>query len=219
MANLGKKGDLYVARFRYQGKEYKKSLKTTRQADAEAAMHGIERAIHGLATGLLQVPPGVDPGDFILSGGTLKEAARPRRRVPVAGGPDRRVPGRTRRTRPPRPSTPRASTCGTSRRSWATEADAPADRIAHRDLEQYLQARLKERTPEHRPQGADHDRPALQVGGRPRLPGRLPGGRPDADQGGGRPAPVPDDRRDRGHPGAGRAGRGRGRSTSGTACT
>ena len=69
MANLGRKGDLFVARFRYQGKEYKKSLKTTRLADAQAAMHGIERAIHGLTTGLLQVPPGVDPGDFIVSGG------------------------------------------------------------------------------------------------------------------------------------------------------
>ena len=39
MANLGKKGDVYVARFRFQGKEYKKSLKTTNLADAEAAMH------------------------------------------------------------------------------------------------------------------------------------------------------------------------------------
>ena len=29
MANLGKKGKMYVARFRYEGKEYKRSLKTT----------------------------------------------------------------------------------------------------------------------------------------------------------------------------------------------
>jgi hypothetical protein len=83
MANLGKKGDLYLARFRYQGKEYKKSLKTTQPADARAAMHGIERAIHGLTTGLIQIPPGVDPGDFIVSGGSLREAARARRRVPA----------------------------------------------------------------------------------------------------------------------------------------
>ena len=33
MANLGRKGDVYVARFRYQGKEYKKSLKTTSLVD------------------------------------------------------------------------------------------------------------------------------------------------------------------------------------------
>jgi hypothetical protein len=69
MANLGKKGVLYVARFRYQGKEYKKSLKTTRSADARAAMHGIERASHGLTTGLIRIPVGVDSGDFNVSGG------------------------------------------------------------------------------------------------------------------------------------------------------
>ncbi|MEJ7637180.1 MAG: hypothetical protein WKF75_04110 [Singulisphaera sp.] len=77
MANLGRKGDLFVARFRFQGKEYKKSLKTTRKADAQAALLGIERAIHVLTTGLTEVPLGVDPGDFIVSGGTLKAAARP----------------------------------------------------------------------------------------------------------------------------------------------
>ena len=38
MANLGKKGELYVARFRYGGKEYKKSLKTDRVADARAEL-------------------------------------------------------------------------------------------------------------------------------------------------------------------------------------
>src|SRR3954453_21930818 len=82
MANLGRKGDVYVARFRYQGKEFKKSLKTTSLPDARAAMHGVEQAIHRLATGMAQVPAGVDPGDFILSGGTLKQAASRRSNVP-----------------------------------------------------------------------------------------------------------------------------------------
>ena len=90
MANLGKKGDVYVARFRYAGKEYKKSLRTTRKADAEAAMHAVERAIHGLDhRDALQIPLGVDPGDFIISGGTLKQAASGgRQRVPVFSYPD-----------------------------------------------------------------------------------------------------------------------------------
>src|SRR4051794_40879154 len=82
MANLGRKGDVYVARFRYLGKEYKKSLKTTSLVDARAAIHGVEQAIHRLATGMAQVPPGVDPGDFILSGGTLRQAAARRANVP-----------------------------------------------------------------------------------------------------------------------------------------
>ena len=46
-------------------------------------MHSVERALHGLVTGLIQVPPGIDPGDFILSGGTLKEPRRSRGRVPT----------------------------------------------------------------------------------------------------------------------------------------
>ncbi len=146
MANLGKKGDLYVARFRYQGKEYKKSLKTTQAADARPAMHGIERALHGLTTGLLQIPPGVDPGDFILSGGTLREAARPRRRVPpLSALIDEYLANLSHKA----PST--AYTEGVHLRNLkgklGLKADAPADRIAHRDLELYLQARLKERTP------------------------------------------------------------------------
>jgi hypothetical protein len=81
MANLGCKGNIYVARFRYGRKEYKKSLKTTDLAEARKSLHGIERAIHLLTIGALQIPEGVDPGDFILSGGALKQAARPRTRV------------------------------------------------------------------------------------------------------------------------------------------
>src|SRR4051794_18481850 len=79
MANLGKKGDRFVTRFRYQDKEYKKALKTSRLADAKAAMLGVEQTIHRLTTGLIQVPHGVAPGDFIISGGTLREAVEPRR--------------------------------------------------------------------------------------------------------------------------------------------
>src|SRR4051812_32472503 len=82
MANLGRKGDVYVARFRYQGKEYKKSLKTSEPGDARAAMHAVEQTIHRLVTGMIQVPPGVDPGDFILSGGTARAPAARKANVP-----------------------------------------------------------------------------------------------------------------------------------------
>ena len=71
MANLGKKGDSYVARFRLQGKEYKKSLKTRDEAAAKAAMHVIELTLHRILTGQLVIPERVDPGDFVVSGGTL----------------------------------------------------------------------------------------------------------------------------------------------------
>src|SRR5438477_8091227 len=70
MANLGKKNGVFLARFRHAGKEFKRSLKTGDLASARAAMHRIEDALHRLAIGLLVVPQGVDPGDFIVCGGT-----------------------------------------------------------------------------------------------------------------------------------------------------
>ena len=69
--NLSKKNGVYLARFRFQGKEYKKSLKTTERKAADGAMHRIADALHRLAINTLVVPKGVDPGNFIISGGTL----------------------------------------------------------------------------------------------------------------------------------------------------
>ena len=72
MANLGKKNGVFIARFRYNGKEYKRSLKTLDKSDAVAAMHDIQRVLHRLAIGMIQIPAGINPGDFIASGGTIQ---------------------------------------------------------------------------------------------------------------------------------------------------
>jgi hypothetical protein len=56
MANLGNKGGIFVARFRYSAKEYKRSLKTTDAADAAAGLLEVQRVIHRLTVGLLRVP-------------------------------------------------------------------------------------------------------------------------------------------------------------------
>jgi hypothetical protein len=71
MANLSKKGDVFCVRFRYRSKEYKKSLKTRDEPAARAALHLVELTLHRLHTGQLHVPDRVDPGDFVISGGTL----------------------------------------------------------------------------------------------------------------------------------------------------
>jgi hypothetical protein len=71
MANIGMKNCVYLARFRCQGKEYKKSLKTTNPEHARAALRRVEDTLHWLAIGHLTVPDGVDPGDFVVSGGNL----------------------------------------------------------------------------------------------------------------------------------------------------
>lgn len=78
MASIGIKGDVCHIRFRYESSEFKKSLKTRGLAAAKAAVHIVEVASHRLVTGQVIIPPRVDVGDFILSGGTLTEAEEPR---------------------------------------------------------------------------------------------------------------------------------------------
>ena len=73
MANLVLKNGIYIVRFRFQGKEYKRSLKTHDKSAAEAARNSVEVTIHRLVTGTYKLASGVDPGDFIVSGGTLTE--------------------------------------------------------------------------------------------------------------------------------------------------
>jgi hypothetical protein len=71
MASLAVKNGAFLARFRFRGKSYKKSLKTRSTSDAKAALCIVELTIHRLTTGQLRVPTGVDIGDFIICGGTL----------------------------------------------------------------------------------------------------------------------------------------------------
>jgi len=75
MATLARKGDVYHLRFRYSGRSYRRTLKTSNLGDAESAFHLVQRTLHRLLTGDLQFSPGVDRGDFILSGGTLRATA------------------------------------------------------------------------------------------------------------------------------------------------
>ncbi|WP_152050106.1 tyrosine-type recombinase/integrase, partial [Tautonia marina] len=145
MASLGRKGDLYVARFRHDGKEFKKSLRTTRLADARAAMHGVERILHGLTTGLIRVPDGVDPGDFIVSGGTVEAPHRARRRAPSVQALFEEYLGSQTHKAPSSLYTERIHLRNLIKH-LGPRSEAPVDRIAHRDLERFLQVRLRERS-------------------------------------------------------------------------
>lgn len=74
MANLIVKDGIYAVRFRFQAREYKRSLKTRSQSDAKIAQKLVEVTIHRLLTGQLSIPAGVDAGEFIVSGGTAQPA-------------------------------------------------------------------------------------------------------------------------------------------------
>jgi integrase len=140
MANLGKKNGVYLARFRHDGREYKKSLKTS---DRKAA----EDALHRLSINTLTVPPGVDPGDFIVSGGTLTAPSRQAkpRVIPTLAAAAQEYLGNLGRL-----AESHRYTIGVHLRNLQKKlprkADRPIGRVERRDLEGFIQARLKERS-------------------------------------------------------------------------
>jgi hypothetical protein len=149
MANLGKKGDIFCIRFRYSGKEYKKSLKTRNPGAADAARHLIELTIHRLLTGQTVIPPSVDPGDFILSGGTLQKPVEPPVKA-VAPPSTRKLTDEYCDQKPLMAPSYHYSQRMHLRhlvRHLGTRADLPCDQISFRDLDRYLKTRLADRHP------------------------------------------------------------------------
>jgi integrase len=65
----------YRIRFRYGGKPFKRSVKTSDRTEAEGVAARVEETIRLLERGRLDLPPGADPGVFILSDGKLNSKA------------------------------------------------------------------------------------------------------------------------------------------------
>lgn len=59
----------YQIRFRFQGLDFKRSTKTNSEKEARLVLQKVDETILLLERGRLQLPPGVDPADFILSDG------------------------------------------------------------------------------------------------------------------------------------------------------
>ncbi len=77
MTNVQQKNGVYHVRFRYAGRQFKRSIKSRDALAARAAQATVEVTLYRLLTGQLQCPPGVDLGDFIVSGGVLTAPAVP----------------------------------------------------------------------------------------------------------------------------------------------
>jgi integrase len=145
MANLGKKNGVFLARFRYRAKEYKRSLRTSDRKAAEAALHRVEDVLHRLTIHVITVPADVDPGDFILSGGVLATPAvatdRPARTTVQAVAEYLDSLGHLAQSN-------RATMRSHLRnliRLLGAKAERPLGQIEPRDLEDFLQVRLQER--------------------------------------------------------------------------
>jgi integrase len=152
MANLSKKGDGYCARFRLRGKEYKKSLKTKDESAARAALHLVELTLHRLHTGQLHLPDRVDPGDFVVSGGTLLAPVERPPAVEAVPRPTTRQLTElyTAALKPLVAPTYHSSQAMHLRhlmKHLKGKADERCDAVTFRDLDGYIHARLAERHP------------------------------------------------------------------------
>jgi integrase len=148
MANLSKKNGVYLARFRFEGKEYKRSLKTADRKAAEGAMHRVEDALHRLTIRVISVPEGVDPGDFIVSGGTLTTPTPtlPAPRVPTVKEAVDEYTNNLGHLAPSNRNTVRGH-LRTLLKKLGARAESSLAKVQLRDLEDVLQARLRERSP------------------------------------------------------------------------
>lgn len=149
MANLGQKAGIYLIRFRFQGKEYKKSLKLRDRTDAEAARNLVELTIHRLKTGQVALPADIDPGDFIVCGGTtLHQPVEPR--TPKVTLPSTRQLAEeygesVKDLLAPSYHYSQVMHLRHLMRHLGDLADAPCDQVSFRDLDRYLKKRLAER--------------------------------------------------------------------------
>lgn len=72
MATIEVRGNSYRVIFRYGGKRFARSLKTTQKREALAALARLEDNLHRAELGLLALPDGVDVPLFLLSDGRLE---------------------------------------------------------------------------------------------------------------------------------------------------
>ena len=150
MASLGLKDGVYHIRFRLHNAQYKKSLKTRDRGAAQAALHVVELTLHRLLTGQLALPPDVDPGDFVVSGGTRTAPVAPPVKAPPKPTTAALMAAYLEANRPLQAPSYHASQAMHLRhlaRYLGGRADEPCDRVTFRDLDAYLLARLAERHP------------------------------------------------------------------------
>lgn len=149
MANLIVKDGIYAVRFRFQGREYKRSLKTRSQSDARIAQKLVEVTIHRLLTGQCEVPPAVDVGEFIVSGGTAKpKTERPPAPIfPATRELIERYLAAKLNTISENYFTSQKIHLNHLTKFLGADVDRPCCHVTQRKLEEYLLGRLKIRDP------------------------------------------------------------------------
>ncbi|MFH1267633.1 MAG: site-specific integrase [Planctomycetota bacterium] len=146
MAHMSKKGDWFVARFTWDGKEYKKSLKTKDSGDAKAALREVENRLHDLHRGKVAIPPGVDSGDFIVWGNGAQRKGEPRAAAPTFVELTNAYLLAQKGFKAESTVTTEGIHLKTAAAALGRLANAPVDQLRHRDLVAVLQTRLQQVT-------------------------------------------------------------------------
>lgn len=144
MASINAKNGVYHVRFRFEGIQYKKSLKTKDQRDAKAGLNIVEHTIYRLTTGQLQCPESVDLGDFIVSGGVVRPKSTAK--VPSL---DKLIDNYLSAQVDKAESSVATERTHLSnlRRGLGPICDRLCNRVTEADLRMYLETRLTERSP------------------------------------------------------------------------
>ncbi len=148
--SLGQKAGVFHIRFRFRGRSFKKSLKTRDVATAQAALHLIELTIHRLLTGQIQLPDQVDPGDFIVSGGTLCAPIQPTpapQRLPTLRELTREYVASEKHRMAPSYHSSQAMHLRHLMTYLDEHADKPCGCVGFRELDGFIRARLASRHP------------------------------------------------------------------------
>ena len=147
MANVQQKNGLFHVRFRYAGKQFKRSIKTRDPMAARAAQAAVEVTLYRLLTGQVHCPTGVDLGDFIVSGGTLAAPAAPPMAPPSTGHLIDEYLAAMKSTAAESYYNTQAIHLRHLCRGLGRKAEQPCDQLSFRDLDRHLRERLVIRTP------------------------------------------------------------------------
>ena len=143
MAHLFQKneGGNYHVRFRYDGSYYSRSLKTKRPGVAKDRQLGVERMLNRLANNMMEMPPNVEPGAFIVSEGVVRQPnEKPTDTITLAGLADRYRSSQEHRLAASYLSSQKTH-LSHLRKFLGTKADEDCARITPRDLDSFIEHR------------------------------------------------------------------------------
>jgi integrase len=142
---------VYQIRLRYRDRQYERSLGTRNRRDADDRLGEVRKVLRYLQDGVLTIPQGVDPVDFITSGGKLRPEPKPEpAEAQEAQAPLTLAEAGARYFASFPPSSKEPSTIQTERihlnhLTRLLGADRPLESFTRDDLQDYVNRRTKER--------------------------------------------------------------------------